>query len=267
MGGVLPPAERRGSALVATYVLLSLLLLLIGDRLPQSFLRGVGATLFAPLDRVVLTLDRLATAWMENRELHVRLVTLEVENARLRLQGEENRRLREQLGLPGFRDPTLRPVEIVALSGEPWPTSATLSAGEHAGIDVGDIVVTTEGLVGQVSESYPFSSRVMLLTDPGAAVACEVESTGVLGILRFASTPRPSLTLTAVPFADTILVGQRILTSGLSRRYPRGIAVGRVAAIGADPSGLTQAIRVEPAARFTRLRHVFVIPGPRGGTP
>lgn len=267
MGGVLPPAERRGSALVAVYVLFSLLLLLIGDRLPQTFLRGVGATLFAPLDRIVLTLDRLATAWVENRELHVRLVTLEVENGRLRLQGEENRRLREQLGLPGFRDPTLRPFEIVALSGEPWPTSATLSAGARAGVGVGDIVVTSEGLVGRISEAYPFSSRVMLLTDPGAAVACEVESTGVLGILRFASTPRPSLTLTSVPFADTVLVGQRVLTSGLSRRYPRGIAVGRIAEVGADPSGLTQAVRVEPAARFTRLRHVFVIPGPRGAVP
>ena len=33
-----------------------------------------------------------------------------------------------------------------------------------------------------------------------------------------------------------------------------------MSAIGKDPNGLTQAITVEPAARFTRLRHVFVIP-------
>ena len=267
MAGVLPPAERRASVLVALYVLLSLVLLLIGDRIPQAFLRGTGATLFAPLDRIVLVADRVATAWSENRALHTRLATLEVENTRLRLQGEENRRLRQVLGLPGFNDPALRPMEIVAMTGDPWPISATLGAGRGAGVTVGDIVVTSEGLVGRISETYPFNSRIMLLTDPGAAVACEVESTGVLGVLRFSSTPRPALTLTAVPFADTVQVGQRILTSGLSTRYPRGIPVGTIAAVGKDPNGLTQAVRVEPAARFTRLRHVFVIPGPRETQP
>jgi len=269
MGGVLPPAERRSSALVALYVALSLLMLLIGERLPQSALRGLGSTLFAPLDRIVSSLDRMASAWIENQELHARLTSLELENARLRAQGEENRRLREELGLPGFRGLSLKPVEVLALSGEPIPTSATLSAGRQAGVRVGNIVVTSDGLVGRVSELYPFTSRVTLLTDPGAAVACEVESTGVLGILRFAAVPTPALTLTAVPFADTVRVGERVLTSGLSRRYPRGIPVGRVARVGKDARGLTQAIAVDPAARFTRLRHVFVIPGPPplGETP
>lgn len=262
MGGVLPPAERHGSALVALYAGLSLLMLMIGDRLPQSALRGAGSLLFAPLDRVVLAGDRAAAAWLENRDLHARLAALEIENARLRLQGEENRRLRESLGLPGFRDPALKPVEVLALSGERVPSAITLSAGTRAGVREGDIVVTSDGLVGRIAESHAFTSRAMLLTDPGAAVTCEVESTGVLGILRFVATPQPALGLTAVPFADTVRVGERVLTSGLSRRYPRGIPVGRVVSVGKDPGGLTQAITVEPAARFTRLRHVFVIPGP-----
>ena len=264
MAGVLPPAERRSSALVALYAGLSLFLLMVGDRLPQAALRGIGSTLFSPLDRVVVAGDRLAAAWLENQELHTRLARLEIENARLRVQAEENRRLREQLGLPGFRDPSLKPLEVLALSGDRIPSSITLSAGGHGGVHEGDIVVTSEGLVGRVAEVYPFTSRATLLTDPNTAVACEVESTGVLGILRFTATPRPALALTAVPFADTVEVGQRVLTSGLSRRYPRGIPVGRVASIGKDPGGLVQSITVEPAARLTRLRHVFLIAGPTG---
>ena len=39
MGGFLPPAERRGSALVGLYAALSLLLLLSGDRIPAATLR------------------------------------------------------------------------------------------------------------------------------------------------------------------------------------------------------------------------------------
>ena len=269
MGGSLPPAERRGSALVALYVALSLLLLMIGERVPQTALRGVGSALFAPFDRVVMSMDRLAAAWLENQELHTRLTALELENAHLRGLEEENRQLRQQLSLPGYRELGLKPVEVLAFTGEPVPAAATLSAGERSGVRAGDVVVTSDGLVGRISEVYGGTSRAALLTDPAVSVACEVESTGVLGILRFSANPRPALALAAVPFADTVRVGQRLLTSGFSRRYPRGIPVGRIRKVGQDAEGLTQTIVVEPAARFTRLRHVFVIPGPRPleGTP
>jgi len=264
MAGVLPPAERRSSALVAVYVLISLLLLIVGERLPQASLRGLGAFLFAPFDRVVLAMDRLGAAWIENQELHERLTALTLENAVLRRAGEENRELRQELALPGYRSPTLKPVEILALTGEPIPAAATLSAGSKIGLREGDVVVTSEGLVGRISEVYGAQSRVALLSDPSVAVACEVESTGVLGVVRFTISPRPQLMLTSVPYADTVRVGQRVLTSGMSRRYPRGIPVGRVVKVGQDPDGLTQAVVIEPSARFTRLRHVFVIPGPSG---
>jgi len=262
MGGLLPPAERRSSVLVALYVALSLLLLMVGDRIPTTSLRDLGASLFAPLDHIVLTLDRFVSAWTENRELHERLTTLELENARLRDVGTENDRLRAELALPEVRAHKLVPVEVLALTGEPYPAAATLSAGRREGFKIGDAVLTRDGLVGRLTEVYPNLSRAVLLTDPNAAVACEVESTGVLGVLRFTAVPSPRLLLTGVPFSDTVMVGQRILTSGYSRRYPRGIPVGRVAHLGRDANGLTQSIEVMPAARLSRLRLVLVTPGP-----
>ena len=93
MGGFLPPAARRSSALVGLYAALSLLLLVAGERLPQEPLRGVGAFVFAPLDRLVLAADRASTAWRENQRLHERLAELEMENARLRDEAVENQRL------------------------------------------------------------------------------------------------------------------------------------------------------------------------------
>ena len=265
MGGLLPPAERHSSVLVATYVALSLLLLAIGDRLPQATLRAVGSTLFAPLDHVVLAVDRLAAGWRENQMLHEQLTKLELENLRLRGLAAENEALRSQLGLPGYRGPSVRPSEVLALTGEPYPASATLNTGSRQGVRVGDAVVTSDGLVGRIGEVAPGFSRVVLLTDPNASVACEVEGTGVLGLLRFVASPRPRLLLTSVPFADTIRVGQRVLTSGLSRRYPRGLPVGRVTRLGSHEGGLVQEIELEPAAHLSRLRFVFVIPGPASG--
>lgn len=262
MGGLLPPAERRGSVLLGIFAALSLLLLVMGDRVPTTALRGIGSWVFSPFDRIVLLVDRLAAAWRENQSLHARVAQLEIDNQRLRLAGDENRELREQLRLSESSPLSLRPVEVLALSGEPVPTAATLSAGETQKVSVGDAAVTKEGLLGSVSEVYAYQSRVMLLTDPASAVACEVESTQVLGILHFVTVPTPRLLLTGVPLSDTVKVGQRIVTSGLSRRFPRGIPVGRIARVGRDASGLTQELSVEPAVQLSRSRHAFLTPHP-----
>jgi rod shape-determining protein MreC len=262
MGGFLPPAERHSGVLLGLYATLALILLLTGDRIPQAGLRGTGAWLFAPFDRIVLVVDRLSAAWRENERLHERITRLEIEATRLRQAGVENVRLRDSLGLPAYRALQLRPVEVLALAGEPVPTAATLSAGAAQGVRVGDAVVTSEGLVGRVGEVYPGLSRVILLTDPNSAVACEVESTGVQGVLRFVTSPRSQLLLTGVPMADTVRLGQLVVTSGLSLRYPRGLPVGRIALLARDVSGLTHEIEIAPAARLSRLRHAFVVPGP-----
>ncbi len=262
MGGLLPPSERRGSALLGIFAALSLLLLVIGDRLPTAGLRGIGAFLFSPFDRIVLVADRMASSWRENQSLHTRISELELENQLLRSAGIENRQLRDQLGLPMVFNLPLRPVEVLALSGEPVPIAATLSAGERQHIRAGDAVLTRDGLIGRVSEAWVHQSRVVLLTDPNAAVACEIESTSVLGILHSTLVPHSRLMLTGVAMADTVRMGQRVVTSGLSRRYPRGIPIGKVVGIERDPSGLTQQVEVAAFASLSRLRHAFVAPGP-----
>ena len=259
MGGFLPPAERRSGALLGLYTILSLFLLLTGERLPTAALRGIGAWVFAPLDRVVLSADRMAAAWAENQELHRRITELMLENERLRIGGVENQELRRALGLPIARRFTMQPVEILALAGEGLPTAATVSAGRRQGIEQGDAVMTGEGLLGRIGETYDNLSRVMLITDPNSAVACEVESTGVLGVLRLALSPRARLVLANVPLTDTLRAGQRVLTSGYSRHYPRGLAVGRVLRVSPDASRLMLEVEVAPAVRLSRLRHAFVI--------
>lgn len=263
MPSILPPAERRSVVLVTVYAALSLLLLVVGDRIPASGLRAVGAVVFAPFDRMVGGLDRMLTSWAENTSLHERVARLEVENARLKLMATENEELRAQLGLQAWRGLALRPVEVLALSGgNLLPDAATLSAGRAQGVRVGDAVLTQDGLIGRVTEVYANLSRASLITDPNQAVACEVETTGVQGVLRFVPAPRPRLVLTAVSVADTVRIGEVIATSDLSVRFPRGIPVGTVMRIEADPSGLMQEIEVMPSAHLARLRHAFVAPGP-----
>jgi len=180
------------------------------------------------------------------------------------LMAAENPHLREQLGLTAWRELPLKPVEVLALGGgEPLPDAATLSAGKNDGVEVGDAVMTSDGLVGRITESWGTLSRATLLTDVNQAIACEVETTGVNGIVRFVAAPRPRLVLSAVAISDTVRVGERVVTSDLSLKFPRGIPVGTVTRVDHDATGLMQEIEITPAARMARLRHAFVAPGPR----
>jgi len=88
MGGFLPPAEGRSSALLGLYAVVSLLLLVTGERLPTEALRGVGAWVFAPLDRVVLIGDRIASSWRENQHLRQRVTELELRSEERRVGKE-----------------------------------------------------------------------------------------------------------------------------------------------------------------------------------
>lgn len=264
MPNLLPPADRRSVVLLMAYVAVSLFLLVVGERIPTQWLRGAGAVIFEPFDRVVMTGANAVKAWTENATLHARIVRLETENARLRGAGAENQALRAQLGFESWKGLALTPVEVLALSGEAPPATATLSAGHRHRIEEGDAVLTSDGLIGRVTESWGSRARASLLTDPNLAVACEVETTGVHGVLRFSPGPLPRLLMTAVSLSDTVRVGERIVTSDLSVRFPRGIPIGVVVRIAADPTGLLQEIEVRAAARFTRLRHAFIAPGPLG---
>ena len=85
----------------------------------------------------------------------------------------------------------------------------------------------------------------------------------MLGVLRLAPSPHARLVLANVPLTDTVHVGQRVLTSGYSLHYPRGLAVGRVVRAVPDASRLMLEVEVAPAVQLSRLRHAFVIPGAR----
>ena len=90
MGGFLPPAQRHSGLTLGICTCLSLFLLMTGERLPTASLRGLGAFLFSPFDRVVLAADRLAAAWRENQALHLRIASLEIENQQMKSGGQEN---------------------------------------------------------------------------------------------------------------------------------------------------------------------------------
>ena len=62
-----------------------------------------------------------------------------------------------------------------------------------------------------------------------------------------------------MPVGQAIAIGEEVISSGLDQLYPKGLLVGRVAAVH-EGAGLLLAIAVEPAVDFNTLERVFVLP-------
>jgi rod shape-determining protein MreC len=261
MSGGLAPVDRQAFLLLVVFELISLVLLVFGDRLPTGALTRGAAAVLGPANGVVRWVESVASAKSEATRLRAEVATLRVEQGRLVDAGLENRRLRGLLGFAEHARLSLRPVEVVGVAGEPWPVVFHLGAGRASGLAPGQAVLAPEGLVGRLVRVDEHGSTVSLITDPNAPVACEVVGTGVRGVLKFRFGTEPGLFLTAVPLTDTVRIGQRVATSATSIVLPPGIPVGRVTKVGREATGLLSEIRIEPFAPVTRLREVLVATG------
>jgi rod shape-determining protein MreC len=135
-----------------------------------------------------------------------------------------------------------------------------LDRGRDDRVVPGMPVVSTEGLVGQISRVEDRYADVMLTVDEGSAVDVVVQRTGSRGILR--GTGESDNYKSRIQYllrADEVRVGDTVYTSGLGRRFPPNLKVGTITNVEKRDFGLYQLAEVTPAVNFTRLEEVFVL--------
>lgn len=147
-----------------------------------------------------------------------------------------------------------------------------IDLGSGDGVEIGDVVIGAGGaLAGRVVEVQPRSARVRLVSDPAFRVTAEIATTGAIGLL----TGRGSNPLS---FADVdalreVAIGAPVTTSGielspqLRSAFPRGLSIGTIAAVNADPSDVLQSADVTPTLPLDTVRMLFVITNFSGGLP
>ncbi|BAV92144.1 rod shape-determining protein MreC [Candidatus Desulfovibrio trichonymphae] len=208
--------------------------------------------------------DSVAGFWrryfdiVNTREENERLKT-ELRNMESRFQavGEdlaELKRLRELIDLPKYA--SLRPVGARVIAGRMGPNavldSITINRGYVTEARPGTPLVTHNGLVGRVLRASPHTSTVLLLTDQNSRIAVFSQTSRAFGILA-GRGPGQNLEVNFVQRDANIKQDEVLLTSGLDKKYPKGIPVARVTSVA--PSDYTQFMAVE-AESMVDLRHL-----------
>jgi rod shape-determining protein MreC len=118
-------------------------------------------------------------------------------------------------------------------------------------------VVDASGLVGQLSQVYPGTSEVTLVSSPEQLTPVFVERTGQRGLV--AGSGRGQLELRYMPTHIDVRVNDRLLTSGIDRVYPAGIPVARVTRVSRSQSSPYLRVEGVPLAGLERSRAVLVL--------
>src|SRR6202795_3037519 len=145
---------------------------------------------------------------------------------------------------------------VIGTSADTASQTIYLDRGERDGIRRNMGVITPDGVVGKVIEAYGDTAQVLLLTDKDSGVGAMLVDSRVQKPVG--GTGEPLLVMKYISNEDnSVNPGDRIVTSGMDRIFPRDLPVGTIADIKAGST--FKQIRVRPAANLERLEEVFVL--------
>ena len=140
-----------------------------------------------------------------------------------------------------------------------------LNKGAQDGVQVGQTVIDEKGILGQIINVYPNTSRLLLITDEQQSVAVTVKRTGQRAIVTGKGIPT-SLSLDYVFKTSDVRVGDELISSGLGGRIPAGYRVGRVAHVKDGQADNFRSIEVMPAANFIDNAYVLILQDKRANS-
>lgn len=259
--------RRSFYILILSGILIVVLLNLPGSMTARMnvFLRD--ATL--PLSQPIAHGLALVRGLFQNEPPAASKVQLLAEIAQLRLElrqvqslEQENRALRQMLGLSAHVGRRLIAAEIIARDVNAWWQTARLNKGSADGIALDMAVITSEGLAGRIIRTSRTTSDVLFLVDPACRISARLTRLQAFGIIRGQGVSwrgQASCRMDYISKAEQIRPGDEVVTSGLGGVYPPGLVIGRVDQVRQDSSGLYQSADIVPTSNFRALDIVFVV--------
>ncbi|NWC15233.1 rod shape-determining protein MreC [Pseudomonas gingeri NCPPB 3146 = LMG 5327] len=215
--------------------------------LPQRLWQGV-ASQFGSRTELVAENEKLQT---ENLLLQGRL-------QKLAALTEQNVRLRELLNSSALVNEKVEVAELIGMDPNPFTHRIIINKGERDGVVLGQPVLDARGLMGQVVELMPYTSRVLLLTDTTHSIPVQVNRNGLRAIASGTGNPE-RLELRHVADTADIKEGDLLVSSGLGQRFPAGYPVATVKEVIHDSGQPFAIVRAVPTAALNRSRYLLLV--------
>ncbi|WP_145314811.1 rod shape-determining protein MreC [Pseudomonas sp. SJZ080] len=215
--------------------------------LPQRLWQGVASQFGSRTELVA-----------ENEKLKTENLLLQGRMQKLAALTEQNVRLRELLNSSALVNEKVEVAELIGMDPNPFTHRIIINKGERDGVVLGQPVLDARGLMGQVVELMPYTSRVLLLTDITHSIPVQVNRNGLRAIASGTGNPE-RLELRHVADTADIKEGDLLVSSGLGQRFPAGYPVATVREVIHDSGQPFAIVRAVPTAALNRSRYLLLV--------
>ncbi|QQR49112.1 rod shape-determining protein MreC [bacterium] len=120
-----------------------------------------------------------------------------------------------------------------------------INRGSRDGVINDMVAIYKLQIIGKVVETWPYHSKVMLLTDQQCKIAAFTNTTDAEGIVQGTNTPN-RCTLSYITSLSTIQVDDLVFCSGQGLIFPEGFCLGKISNHQHQQNALYHEIEIEP---------------------
>jgi rod shape-determining protein MreC len=237
-------------------LVISLILLSLSNKPPVKKVKTFAFSGFTVLTSAFSKIISPFENSIENSRLREVNARLMLEVNKLREEGFQNKELRKMLAL---KDSSLFPLiaaKVIAKHASTSQGNLVINAGSDEKIKYGMPVINDLGLVGIVISTTKDFSIVRTLQNSEQKLAVTDQRSRFNGVLEWNGA---NLVIKNIPKSYDMEVGDRIVTSDFSTKFPPSIPVGIISGGTTDKTGLLNNIVIRPFVDFVRTENVFVI--------
>lgn len=148
--------------------------------------------------------------------------------------------------------------DIMDVDLDAFRARVLVDKGAHDGVFVGQAVLDSGGVFGQVARVEQLTSEVILISDAAHAIPVQINRNG-LRTIAVGTGDSSLLKLPYLPTSADVIAGDLLVTSGLGGGFPAGYPVGTIAEVKRDPSQSLADVDVRPAAHLDRSRELMFV--------
>ncbi len=202
----------------------------------------------------------------QNEALRQQISQLRLEQAAFSEDAMQGHRLQALLDFQQHYVAKTVAAQVIGTSGSDLSRMLTLDKGSDDGLKPDMAVITPDGIVGKLRDVFPHTAQLLLLNDSTSGAGVILQTTRIRAVVRGSPTGRLQIgNLTA---DSRIKPGEAVLSSGGDLVYPRGLNIGTIESVAADPDHQPYtAIVVKPAANLFQLEEVLVITATESSIP
>lgn len=247
----------RDYIVFTSLVVMSIGMISLGDFSSIGGMRASIVALVGFINEHIFILPNISALQKENQILRELNVELSNEITRNYLAEKENIELRKLLDLKQKSKKQLIFCDVVGLEKIGNKNYLIINKGKNDGIDWGMIVRTDAGLLGTIAATSNGYSIVETIYNPDVHISVVIANSSLKGIMSYDGIQ--DLVIDNIPKTLEVKVGEEVLTSNFSSRFPADIPIGKVQKVEPSKGTLFHRIVVKPYAYYTQVQQVIVV--------